>query len=160
MFVILLLLLIAAGALHARFTGPRTSRRTAECILVYVLAGYCGLAQVLVGVGALASPDFAAHMSRVSNVGEVLPWFASMYVGAAIAAVLAIRLRGDYVIAPVIIWAVFFAGATWAHMHTEALHGRAPGLHGSLWIFASHGLVSVTLLVAWWLSRGRDPRPA
>lgn len=160
MFVILLLMLIAAGTLHARLTGPRTARRTAECILVYVLAGYCGFAQVIVGGATFVSPDLVAHLARVADVGETLPWFGSMYVGAALAALLAVRLRGDYLIGPVIVWAAFFAGATWAHLHTEAVHGRAPGLHGSLWIFASHGLVSVTLLVVWWFSRGRDPQPA
>lgn len=159
MFVVLLLLLVGAGVLHARVTGSTATPRTAECVLIYVLVGYCGAAQLLVGGSAFVSTDVALHLARVTDVGEMMPWFASLYVGAAIVALLAVRLRGTYLIAPVILWAVFFAGATWAHLHTEAAHGRVPGLHGTLWIFAAHGLVSLVLVSAWWLSRAA-PSPA
>lgn len=159
MFVLMLLLLVVAAIVHARRTGPAGSARIAECVLVYVLVGYCGLAQLVVGGATLLSDELVRHLARVSDVGEVLPWFASMYVGAALAAVLAVRLRGDYLIGPVLVWSAFFAGATWAHLHTEAVHGRGTGLHATLWIFAAHGLVSAVLLSCLWLSRrGRPSR--
>lgn len=69
------------------------------------------------------------------------------------------RLRGTYPIAPVILWGVSFAGATWTHLHTETAHGRAPGPHGTLGIRAAHGPVSLALVSAWWSSRAL-PSPA
>jgi hypothetical protein len=153
MFTLLLFSMIAAGMVHAHFAGVAAPARVAEYMLVYVLVGYCGIAQLAVGASAFVSPSFIAHLSRVGDVGELLPWMGSMYLGAAVAAVLAIRLRGDYLIGPVLVWAGFFAGATWAHLHTESVHGRDAGLHGGLWIFSSHGLVSLVLLGSLWLSR-------
>jgi hypothetical protein len=153
MFVLLLVVLVCAGIAHARLTRSTGAPRTAEWVLIYLLVGYCGIAQLLVGGAAFGSPEIMRHLARVSDVGELMPWFASMYVGAAIVALLAVRMRGDYLIAPVILWSVFFAGATWAHLHTETVHGRQPGLHGTVWILAGHGLVSVVLVTTWWLSR-------
>ncbi len=153
MFTLLLFLMIVAGLLHARATGASAPAGGAEHVLVYVLVGYCGIAQLIVGAAAFLSPALIAHLARVGDVGEMLPWMGSMYVGAAIAGLLAIRFRGDYLIGPAIVWATFFAGATWAHLHTEAVHGRGPDVHMSAWIFASHGLVSIVLLGALWTSR-------
>lgn len=155
MFLALLVVLIAAALVHARLHGPPTAARIAELVVVYVLVGYCGLPQLALGLSMLVSAEFVGHLSRVTDAGELLPWFAWLYAGAGLVATLAWRRRGDYLLAPVLLWSVFFAGATWAHFHTEAVHGRTPGLHGALWIVASHGFVSVVLLGAWWLS----PRP-
>lgn len=155
MFLVLLAMLVVAAFLHARFRGPPTTARVAELVVVYVLVGYCGLPQLALGLSLLFSADLVAHLSRVTDPGELLPWIAWLYAGSGLIAALAYRLRGDYLLAPVLLWSIFFAGATWAHFHTESVHGRTPGLHGALWIVASHGLVSVVLLGGWWLARRR-----
>ena len=155
MFLVLLVALIVAALVHARFRGPPTAERIAELVVVYVLVGYCGLPQLALGLSMVVSSDAVAHLSRVSDPGELLPWLSWLYAGSGLIAVLAYRLRGDYLLAPVLLWSIFFAGATWAHFHTEGVHGRTPGLHGALWIVASHGLVSAVLLGGWWIARRR-----
>ena len=86
------------------------------------------------------------------EVGPLLPWIASLYTGAGLLGALAVRWRGDYLIGPAVLWSVFFAGATYAHLHTEIEHGGI-GPHGVMWILASHGLVSVVLLALLWRAR-------
>lgn len=153
MFLFLLIALVAAAFVHARFAGPRTAERVAELVVVYVLVGYCGLPQLALGLSMVFSSELVAHLARVTDPGELLPWMSWLYAGSGLIATLAFRLRGDYLLGPVLLWSIFFAGATYAHFHTEAAHGHMPGLHGALWIVASHGLVSVVLVAAWSLAR-------
>lgn len=52
---------------------------------------------------------------------------------------------------PAVLWAVFFAGATLAHVSAEG--GVAQMGHGGLLvIFAAHGLISVLLVGGLWAS--------
>lgn len=158
MFLLLLSALVIAGLVHARLRdGSLRGNAAAETVLVYLLVRYCGLPQIAVGLSMSFAPQLAGHLARVNDLGELLPWIAWLYTGAALAATLAIRLRGDYLTGPVVLWSVFFAGATYAHLHTEAMHARSPGVVGVLWIFATHGLVSVLLVGAWWASRRARP---
>lgn len=152
MFVALLVGLLVAGLVHARQRPAAARGRTAELLLVYVLVGYCGFVQIAIGLSMFATDHVVQHLARVDDAGPLLPWIASLYTGAGVLAALALRWRGDYLVGPALLWAIFFAGATYAHLHTEAVHDRL-GLHGALWIVASHGLVSVVLLALLWSAR-------
>lgn len=152
MFIVLLLALVVAAFVHARIRGPRTAERVAELVVVYVLVGYCGVPQLAIGLSMVGSSDLVAHLARVAEPGELLPWLSWLYAGSGLIAALAFRLRGDYLLGPVLLWSIFFAGATYAHFHTELAHDRTPTLSGALWIAASHGLVSVVLLGSWWIA--------
>jgi hypothetical protein len=60
--------------------------------------------------------------------------------------------RGNFLVAPAVVWAVFFAGATLIHL--EDLHRKGVMTHASLiHIFATHALISI-LLIAGLLASG------
>jgi hypothetical protein len=53
--------------------------------------------------------------------------------------------RGAFLIGPSVVWAVFFAGATWVHL--SDLSGRGAMTHGgAVAVFIAHGLVSLILV--------------
>ena len=143
MFLLLLTLTLTGAAIHAARLEPRTAARVAEVVLRWVLVGYCGVPMVVVAVVTLLDPDRAAAVLgfAAGNPFEVFLGWA--YLGMAVIAVLALRFSGVYLIGPAVVWAVFFVGATAVH-HAQALSGGVS--HGGLlWIFATHGLISVVL---------------
>ena len=91
--------------------------------------------------------------------GPLLSFFAWGYLGMSIIAILSLRYRGTYLVAPVTVWAVYLGGATQVHLQEAAQtggHGHAAALE----IFAAHGLIAVLLLVALVVSRAWVPPPS
>jgi hypothetical protein len=154
--------LIVAGLMHGYATRKRGPGRIPEMMLVYLLVGYCGLAQIAVGVIAVVNPDFVAtEMARVPAGNPIMLWAGFMFVGMGLAAALTAFLRGTYIIGPVVAWSIFWLGATYAHVVAEGVHGGHMSHGGLLMIFAAHGLIGVLLIVLtlWWLiARGRAAR--
>ena len=152
MFFVLLVILLAAASAHVAFTKPRIVTRGARIFLLYLLVGYCGIPMVLVSWWCLARPGEAASVLGFPPGGPFEQFFAVAYLGMSITSLLAPFLRRSYVIGPAVCWAVFFAGATAIHFMDESAHQTLT--HGSaLAIFATHGLISLLLLIALFMSR-------
>jgi len=152
MWFLMLIAALIAGFIHSRWRGyPRA--RCAETMLVWVLATYCGIAQLLLGSAMLI------HQSPIVLPVEIDPavmlWVGLLIVGAGATGTLSIFRRGDFLLAPVVSWSIFWGGATFAHLNFDSVHGHAGGLHAALWIFATHGLVAVVLVTLYVLSRRR-----
>ena len=148
MWQLILLGLMAAGAVHAQVRRGGSKGRMAEMMLVYVLAGYCGAMMFAVGVVAILNPDWVAtNMAQVPTGNPVMIWAGFLFLGLAIVSVITIWLRGVFLIAPVIAWSIYWAGATYAHIIADQQNGQpmTPGL--LLGIFVGHGLVALILVV-------------
>lgn len=149
MFVILLALLTAAWAVHAYRLESRTASRAGELLLRYLLVGYCGIPMLAVAGLVLIHPHEMAHIIGVEPDHPSTLFLGWAYLGMAAVATLALRFRGSYLVAPTVLWATFFAGATWVHLGPMAGAG-GHGHVGVLVIFAAHGLVSLLLVGSAW----------
>lgn len=151
MFVALLALVLLAWAMHLWRTPRPIRQRGGELLLRYVLAGYCGVPMLVVAAGLLVHPHEMAHLLGFEPDHPFALFLGWAYLGMAVAATLALRFGGRYLMGPAVTWAVFFAGATWVHVHQA---GGTPGLgHGGLLtIFAAHGLISLLLVGGIWSS--------
>lgn len=162
MFLLLFIGFLAAGWVHAFKTGPRTKRRFTELLLVYPIVGYFGVVMLSTAIFTLAAPErFAAsHGWRVSADNPFQQFAGVAYGSMAIAAILAIWLRGLYLIGPAVCWSLFFLGATYIHLADIAERGRAITFHRFLHVFTTHALMSVVLIVllAAYLSADRANR--
>ena len=147
MFILILILLAAAAAIHARFLPERTPNAVGELSLLYLLVGYCGFPTLIASVAALIWPDRAADMVGFPQ-GNPFQGFATYaFLAMSLMSILTLRYRGTALVGPAVCWAVLFAGATFVHI--QASHaGGSMGHGGVLVIFATHGLISVLLLVA------------
>jgi hypothetical protein len=146
MFLYLLMALLLVASLHASRLPRPAAGPVGELFLVYLLAGYCGVPMLAVSIGILVDPAWIAHRFPVGAPGPLLSFFGWAYLGMSLVAILALRLRGRFLIGPAVCWGVYLAGATLVHVHGVA--GGRLG-HGALLLtFATHGLVTVLLLVA------------
>jgi Family of unknown function (DUF6790) len=143
MWQLILAALMVAGAVHAQLTR----RRAAELMLIYVLAGYCGVLMFAVGLVAIINPDWVAiNMAQVPPGNPVMIWAGFFFLGLSVVAMMTIWFRGAFLAAPVIAWSVYWAGATYAHLVADQQNGHAvtPGLFFAT--FVGHGLVALILL--------------
>lgn len=147
MFVYLLLAVLVGGALHIGLTQERTARRIGELGLLWVLVGYCGLPMLAVSLWTLSSPDRVADVLGFPPGNPFQEFLGVAYLGMSLLSVLALRYRGTYLIGPAVVWAVFFAGATFIHLKDYGSRGVVTH-HDALFIFATHGLISVLLVAA------------
>ncbi len=147
MFLILLLVVMVAACAHVAIMKSRTVSRVGKVFLIYLLVGYCGLPMVLVSLWCLTRPDEAASHLGFAPGGPFQQFFAVAYLGLAILSLLSPFYRRSYLIGPAIAWAIFFTGATWIHMQDMSAH-HSPSHGGMLIVFATHGLISVLLLVS------------
>jgi hypothetical protein len=149
-FVFLLLIVLGAAAAHALLSRPRSRKRTAELFLLYLLAGYCGLPMLAVSLWAILSPDRVAAAFGLAS-GPLIGFFGWAYLGMSLCALLALRVRGAFLLAPVLLWTVYLGGATFVHLGAGdqmTIHGHASFLD----IFAAHGLIAILLVLAYALS--------
>ncbi len=158
-FVFILILLLVAAGVHAASVTPRTVPRAAELVMKYLLVGYCGVPMLVVSLYLLISPERAAAAFGFTASGPVIAFFGWAYLGMSILSLLALYYRGAYLVAPVVVWAVYLGGATFVHLGELAARGGGGGHGGGpLEIFAAHGLVGVLLVLALLVSgawRGR-----
>ena len=139
-FVFLLVLLLLGAGVHAAQSSERSMRRSAELFLLYLLVGYCGVPMLAVSIWVLTSPVRAAAGFGFTAEGPLLAFFGWAYLGMSLLAILSLVYRRTYLVAPVVVWAVYLGGATLVHLQESGGRG--------LEIFASHGLVAVLLLAA------------
>jgi hypothetical protein len=146
-FILLLAASLVAVAIHAMLLKERTTRRIGEIAMLYILAGYCGVAMLASSLFSLANAERFARMHGFPTGSPFQDFTAVAMLGMSILSLLALWYRGTYLIAPAVCWAVFFGGATW--IHAKDLGDKGAFTHGGLIaIFVTHGLISVLLIVA------------
>lgn len=150
MFLMLLSLVLAAWAVHTvlllrrRTEGPRRPN-PGELLLRYVLVGYCGVPMLLVAAFLLVHPHETSEILGIEPDHPSTLFLGWAYLGMAAIATLAWRFRGRYLVAPTVVWATFFLGATFVHLGSTVLVGGSGHL-GVLGIIATHGFVSALLV--------------
>lgn len=150
-FHLFLALVVVGAATHIARLSARTADRVGETLLVWVLVGYCGLPMLaFMGLG-LVHPDELATMAGFQPGPPFQTFTTWALLGMGVAATLAFRYRGSYLVGPALAWAVFFLGAT--GIHIEEHGGLGAVSHGTLLVvFSTHGLISVLLLGGLWAS--------
>lgn len=143
-FFYLLAILLVAAVVHVVRMPDRTLERGAEVALLYLLVGYCGIPMLAVSLWVLLDPAAAAHGFGFEASGPVLAFFGYAYLGMSFLSLLALRYRQTFLVAPVVVWAVYLGGATAVHLKGSE--------HGGFEIFVSHGLIAVLLAVTLVLS--------
>ena len=146
MFLIILAVVLTGAAAHVALRGGDRSReRVGEVVLLWTLVGYCGIPMLVVAGTILMHPHGTLEAFGFPPGNPIAGFFGWAYLGMALSATLALRYRGAYLVAPALIWAIFFIGATFLHL----AEGHSGGTHaGALAIFAMHGLISLILLGA------------
>lgn len=149
MFLYVLGVVIAGAAVHIGLLKDRTRERIGEIGLLWVLVGYCGVPILAVSLLSLVHPHEVAHWLGLPPGSPFQTFISVANLAMAVIALLSLRYRGTYLIGPAVVWAVFFGGATFIHL-AQGIHGGGShdgGHAAALVIFATHGLISVLLLV-------------
>lgn len=145
MFLLLLLAVLVGAGVHVAIVKDRSMRRVGEIVVVWVLVGYCGIPMVFISAAGLIHPEGLAMHLGFPTGNPFQTFMTVAYLGMAIIAVLAVKLRGVYLVAPVVSWSVFFTGATFIHLHVSNGGGHVG--HGvALGILGTHGLIAVILV--------------
>lgn len=160
MWFALLVVSLIAAAIHVRVRPTGSKGAAAEVFLVYLLAGYCGLAQIVRAFAILIKgAPLMAHVQFTPGDPAVM-WLAFFSLGCGVIGTLTIWRRGDFLLAPVVAWAIFWTGTTFAHLRMDEWHGITNSWLGIAWAFATHGLIAVLLVVFYTLSLRRPPLEA
>jgi hypothetical protein len=155
----LIVVLLIAALVHARTRYPATPGAMAEMLLVYTLVGYCGLQEIVMGAAILLTGGHVLlHFGFQPGSQPTFVWDSFLLFGGGIISILAIWKRDSYLLAPVLMWSVFFAGATYAHIHLNSVNGFPPTWESTAGIFATHGLISVLLISFYLASQGYRAR--
>lgn len=150
-FHLFLALVVVGAAAHIARLSARTADRVGETILIWVLVGYCGVPMLGYMAYGLVHPHRLAEMAGFEPGSPFQTFTTWALLGMGLAATLAVRYRGVYLVGPALAWAVFFGGATWIHIGDFG--GVGAMSHGALLtIFSTHGLISVLLLGGLWTS--------
>ena len=144
-FHLVLLFVLVAATVHVVRLEARTAASVGETVVRWVLVGYCGVPMAAFMVFGLVHPDEVARLTGFEPGSPFQTFITWALLGMSVAATLALRYRGSYLVGPSVAWAVFFAGATVVHLRQ---YGDAGVLDAGLMliIFATHGLVSVLLI--------------
>ena len=151
----LIVVLLIAAVVHARVRYPATPGAMAEMLLIYVLVGYCGVQQIVMGAAILlTSGRVLLHFGFQPGSQPTFVWDSFLLFGGGIIAMLAIWKRDSYLLAPVLMW----SGATYAHIHLNSANGIPLTWESTAGIFATHGLISVLLISFYLASQGYRAR--
>lgn len=157
MWFALLVLSLIAAAIHVRVRKTDSRAAAAEVFLVYLLAGYCGIAQIVRAFAILVKgAPLMAHVQFTPGDPAVM-WLAFFSLACGVVGALSIWKRGDYLLAPVVAWAIFWTGTTFAHIRMDEWHGITNSWVGIAWAFATHGLIAVLLVTFYSFSIKRPP---
>ncbi len=151
MFILFLLALVGAGYLHGRLGGGRPIQSRYELLLVYVLAGYCGVSMVGVSIWGMIDPAAASGMLGTEPGSPFQDFFMVAYLGMSVMATLTIWIRGSYLIANVVCWSIYWLGATYLHWVEYQEAGRLT-FEMAARILGGHTIVPLLLLILMALS--------
>jgi len=160
MFLLIAFALAVAGFVHGALVRSPVVKRV-ELALVYLLAGYFGLVMLVVGIFCLAVPERAAAMlgAEAGNPFELFVGWA--FCGMALAALLAVRLRGVYLVGPIVAWSVDFFGAVQVHWVEYSAAGRLTPRFAAFIVLEHAGPPLLAIALGWWLWRlSRSASPA
>ncbi len=111
------LVILAATVLGA--SGHCLMRRERACAvevyLVYLLVGYYGLAMVLAALVHLTNPSGIAQLKGWPASGPMQALYAFALLGMAATSILAIRMRGTYLLGPAISGSILLLGGAFVH---------------------------------------------
>ncbi len=152
MFLLLAVVLAAAGFAHGAVVRSPLATRV-ELALVYLLAGYFGLVMLAIGLFCLVAPERAAAMlgAEAGNPFELFTAWA--FVGMAAAALMAVRLRGVYLVGPIVAWSLYYFGAVQVHWVEYSAAGRLTSRFAALIVLEHAGPPALAIALGWWLWR-------
>ncbi len=156
MFILFLFALVGAGYLHGRIGGSRGIQSRYELMLVYLLAGYCGVIMVGVSIWGMINPSAASGMLRTEPGSPFQDFFLVAYLGMSVMATLSIWIRGSYLIANVVCWSIYWFGATYLHLVEYHESGHL-SFELAVRIVGAHTLVPMLLLILMGLSLRAEP---
>lgn len=145
MFILMLLLLVAAAYVHARFVQKSRSE-TYELMLVYLLAGYCGIVMVGVSIWGMIVPSGAASMLNTESGSPFQEFFLVAYLGMSVMAILSIWIRDSYLTANVVCWSIYWFGATYLHL-VDYHEAGSLSVSLALRILGAHTIVPILLII-------------
>ena len=120
---ILAALLISATIHSAIASRAGRTGRAVELFLVYLLAGYYGVAMALAGVVQLLNPEAIARLKGWPSSPPMQTLYAFALFGLAASAVLGVWWRGRYLVAPAISGSVLLLGGAYVHGSEMLAHG-------------------------------------
>ncbi|MGV8942366.1 MAG: DUF6790 family protein [Lysobacter sp.] len=156
MWLALLALCFVAAAIHLYFGHARSRAAAAELFLVYLLAGYCGAVQIIRSIVVLVTGAPVMSHVQVTPGDPGVLWLAFFGLGCGAIGFLTIWKRGDFLLAPVVAWSIFWVGTTFAHTRMDQWHGLSSSWFILAWTFATHGFIALALVSLYTLSR-RQP---
>ena len=152
MWLALLVLSLVAAGIHLNSMPARPKAASAELVLIYLLAGYCGFAQIIRSIAVLVrGQPLMGHVQFTPGDPAVM-WLGFFGLGCGLIGAISIWRRGNFLLAPVIVWAVFWTGTTLAHIRLGDWNHVSETWPWMLWTFATHGLIAVLLVVFYSLS--------
>ena len=145
MFLLTALLLVVVALVHAGRAGHDLRGRL-ELVLVYLLAGYHGVVMLVVTAVLFFDPERGAAMVSADPGSPFQLFFGVSYLAMSVTAILTIWWRGRHLDGQVILWSIYFFGATWIHARTFA---EADSLTPSSFvqIVLAHALLPVVMIV-------------
>lgn len=159
-FALLVLSLVVAGV-HLNSRPARPKAASAELFLVYLLAGYCGFAQILRSIAVLVGGQPLMGHVQFTPGDPAVMWLGFFGLGCGLIGVLSIWRRGSFLLAPVVVWAIFWTGTTLAHIRLDKWNDVVESWPSLLWTFATHGLIAVLLIFLYVQStKPREALPA
>ncbi len=116
LWLYILAALLIGATIHS-VVASRAGRtgRSVELFLVYLLAGYYGVAMALAGVVQLLNPEAIARLKGWPSSPPTQTLYAFALFGLAASAVLCMRWRGRYLVAPAISGSVLLLGGAYVH---------------------------------------------
>lgn len=147
MFLLSAALLVTVAVIHGRIQRRAKADRI-ELVLVYLLAGYHGVIMIAVALFILILPEQGAKMLDAPSGNVFQDFMGWAYLGMAVASTLTIWIRGRFLLAPIVYWAVYFFGATWIHWRESAADGHL----SAVWAFRivlSHALLPIVMVGLW-----------
>jgi len=116
LWIYVLVGLLIAATTHS-VLASRGGRRShaVELFLVYLLAGYYGVAMILAGVVQLLNPQAIARLKSWPASPPMQALYAFALFGLAVSAILGIWWRGKYLLGPAISGSVLLLGGAYVH---------------------------------------------
>ena len=114
LYILVGLLIVATTHSVIAFRRGRRSR-TVELFLVYLLAGYYGVAMTLAGMVHLLNPEAIARLKGWPSSAPMQTLYAFALFGLAVSAILGIWWRGRYLVAPAVSGSVLLLGGAYVH---------------------------------------------
>jgi len=155
MFFLLAVVLAAAGFAHGAIGRSPLTRRI-ELALVYLLAGYFGLLMVGIALYLLIAPDRASPAFGVEGAGMFQQFTAWAFLGMAAASLLTVRLRGAYLVGPIVAWSLDYFGATYVHLAKYSAAGHLSTRFAALIVLEHAGPPLLAIALGLWLWRRRS----